>query len=107
MEYNFPDHISGDTFDGTSFTIKVNSSPLNLIGASVTLTLEGGKETITLSTLNHRLAFSDNPADGIVVLPRQVITVTEGGLYKYKIVFTLASGSIKTYITGQWKITKE
>ena len=105
MEYNFPDHISGDTFNGTSFTVKVNGSLLDLTGASVAFIFGVDKDVLTLSTLNGKLTLSNTPTDGVVTFPRQVITLPVG-TYKYRVIFTLRDGSVKTYITGQWVIVK-
>jgi hypothetical protein len=104
--YNFPNHESGDTFPGVTFTISVNSTPLDLSGADIVATFINSLSSdisYILSVSNGRLVIDDN--DGIFSLSEQIIEFTPG-LYGYEITFHLEDGTVKTYIQGTWKILK-
>ena len=109
MLYNFPNHIKGDTYGGTSFTITVNTIPLDLTGASIKMSLKSNKSTsksdLDLTTANNRIKIV-TAASGIFQVPSQVIDLP-AGLYYYDIQITLANKSVKTYIEGQWKILQD
>jgi len=106
-EYDFPTHIKGDTYDGTSFTITVNGSPLDLTGASIKISLKLGKDLINsaldLSTENNRIQIWNPPTDGKFQVVPQIISVPPGN-YFYDIQITLADLTVKTYIEGRWRI---
>ena len=104
--YNFPNHESGDTFPGVTFTVNVNSTPLDLADSDIIATFQhtiSADVSYILSVGNGRLIIDDN--DGIFSLIEQIIEFIPG-LYSYEITFQLSDGSIKTYIQGTWKILK-
>ena len=102
--YDFPDHESGDTFGGVTFTILVNAVALNLTGAVIVGTFKAGGKTYTASTTNGALTIT-NAAGGIFTYDEQVVSYSPA-TYSYEIVFTLSTGAIKTYIQGTWKILR-
>lgn len=100
--YNFPEHRSTDTFEGVSFTINVNGTPLDLTGASIKATfVQNFKQTFTLTSPTH-ITITD-ASNGTFEIDQQVIG-WEPGTYNYNIQITLVSGVIKTYIKGVWVI---
>lgn len=108
MAYNLKTHKSGDTFDGVSFTITVNSSPLDLTGASIEMTVfsqGNGLKQVKKFTVGNGLTIT-SPASGQFEIDEQVIDLTPNTYY-YEIEFTLQDGSVKTYVCGEWRITKK
>lgn len=107
--YNFHDHLKGDTFEGTTFTISVNGIPLSLIGSFIKMSLKTNKSTIKsdldLSTTNGRLLIIDGINGKFQVVP-QIIDIP-AALYYYDIQIILSNGKVKTYIEGQWKIEQD
>lgn len=104
--YNIPDAISGDTFAGVQFTLTVNSSPLDLTGAVVIMTVRQRtiKNTVYYEFTNGSGITLTTPASGIFTLDEQVINIPEGN-YKYDITIHLPNaGTVKTYIKGEWTI---
>jgi hypothetical protein len=108
--YNFPDHIKGDTYDGTQFTITVNSVALDLTGASIKMALKLEKDQATadleLTTTDGGITISNPPTSGIFSVAKQIIDVAVGK-YFYDIQITLQDETVKTYISGRWKITQD
>ena len=106
MNYNFPDHINHDTFEGVSFTVLVNNIALNLTGASIRMMLRSQKladtAVLTLSTVDESIVIT-NAAAGIFQVKKQIITATPA-TYFYDIEITLSDGTVKTYVEGTWKI---
>ena len=106
MNYNFPDHINHDTFEGVSFTVLVNTVALNLTGASIRMMLRSQKladtAVLTLSTADEKIIIT-NTAAGIFQVKKQIITVAPA-TYFYDIEITLSDGTVKTYVEGTWKI---
>lgn len=103
--YNFPDHIKNDTFDGISFTVNVNGSPLNLTGASILASFKKNFDT------TKTLASPDDititvPTSGQFTIDQKVID-WPAGTYNYDIAMTLNTGVIKTYIKGTWTIVED
>ena len=109
MLYNFPNHTKGGTYDGTSFTITVNGSPLVITGATIKMSMKLDKTSATvaktLSTTDNSIKITDG-ANGTFEVPEQVIDVA-AGVYYYDIQITLLDGTVKTYIDGQWKILQD
>jgi hypothetical protein len=105
--YNFPDHYRGTTFDGATFTVSVNSLPLDLTDAEIKMQLRNsetatGAFALELSTENESISITTPEAGVFSILPK-VINIS-ATTYFYDIQITLPSGAVKTYIKGQWKI---
>jgi len=106
MAYNLSNHKTGDTFDGATFTVSVNASPLDLTAATITMLLKrgdcSGQVALTLNTTSG-LTITD-ALNGVFQIDEQIISIP-AGTYYYEITFVLADASVKTYISGNWTIT--
>ena len=102
--YDFPDHESGDTFEGVTFTVTVNDAVLNLTDATIVATFSANGKTYTPSTTGGELTIT-NAVAWIFTFDKQVISYCPA-TYSYEMVFTLSTGDVKTYIEGTWKITR-
>ena len=119
QSYNFKNHVKGDTFKGVSFTITIDTldslgvvtatTPLNLTGASIKMSLKTTKNTLKseldLSTVNGKILIT-TPLEGKFQVVRQIVNVP-AQLYYYDIQITLIDLSVNTYIEGQWKIIQD
>ena len=96
--YNFPNHISGTTFNGALFTFEINVAPADVADASMTFTNPLKSEKIL------------TPGAGLTLVPggfevdAQVID-WDPSTYIYKNSITLVNGYKKEYVRGKWKIT--
>lgn len=106
MAYNLSDHRSGDTFDGVDFTITVNAAPLDLTGATITMTIKKDtcKGPVALTLTNGSGLTITDAANGQFEIDEQIISLP-ADTYYYEITFLLADSSVKTYISGYWTIT--
>lgn len=108
--YDFPNHIKGDTFNGLSFTVTVNTVALNLAGSSIKMELKLNKrpETAvakTFSTTDNSILITE-PSNGKFQIAKQVIDIS-ANIYFYDLEITLQSGDIYTYISGKWQILQD
>jgi hypothetical protein len=102
-------HIKGDTFDEVAFSIKINNVDLDLTGATIKMQLK--KTSNSSASLSFTSAASagitiTNPSGGLFKINEQIIDI-EVFNYAYDIQLTLASGIVKTYVSGTFNITKE
>ena len=104
MTYNFPNHETGDTFVGTTFTVIVNLVALDLIGAIIIGTFKMSTNKNIVHTLTSTAGQITIAAGGIFVIPEQKLSWPKG-IYDYDIKFYLVTGKVKTYISGTWEIT--
>ena len=105
--YNFPDHIKGDTFVGTQFTIQVNGSPLNLTNVSIEMMLRKSETSPVALKLTKGSGITvNNAAAGIFSIDEQIIDIPSAK-YLYDIEITLPNGEVKTYIGGTFKIIQD
>jgi len=102
--YDFPDHESGDTFEGVTFTVLVNGVALDLTDATIVCTLSANGKVYTPSTTGGELTIT-NDAGGIFTFDKQIISYCPA-TYSHEFKFTLNTGDVKTYIDGTWKITR-
>ncbi len=103
-------HIKGDTFDEVAFSIKINNVALDLTGATIKMQLKKSSDS-TIASLSLTSAASagitiTSPAGGLFKINEQIIDI-EVFNYAYDIQLTLASGVVKTYVSGTFNITKE
>ncbi len=105
--YNFPDHIKGDTFSGTSFHIDVNGSDLNLSGATIEAEFKRSltEDRQTLSTTNGAITITD-ATGGDFEIDEQIIN-WEPDTYTYDIEIILSGGETRTWIQGSWTILRD
>lgn len=109
--YNFPAHRRGDTFGGQLFSFREEINdvlvPIDLTGTSIILQLkilENCKFSFEFSTENLLITLPD-PAMGQVYLESTIIDILEG-LYLYDMQITFPDGVVRTWIKGNWPITK-
>jgi len=105
--YNFPDHIKGDTFIGTQFTVVVNEVPLDLTGASIKMILRKSAKAPASLTLEigSGITVADAPG-GVFNINEQIIDIP-AFKYLYDIEITLSNGDVKTYIGGTFQILQD
>lgn len=106
MTYDFPTHVDGDTFDGVRFTVKANGSPVDLTDATIDMNMEVLSSIRTFSTSGSQLAIQTPPTDGIFEFSKQIVSVGVFGTFPYEIIFYLRNGDVKTYLKGNWTITR-
>jgi hypothetical protein len=103
-------HIKGDTFDEVAFSIKINNIVLDLTGAVIKMQLKKSSDlTIALLSLTSVAAAGitiTNATGGLFKINQQIIDI-EVFNYAYDIQLTLASGVVKTYVSGTFSISKE
>ena len=92
----------GTTYNGAEFTVNVNGSPLNLVGASAKMQIRYSFDTAVLYefSFGSGLTLTD-PVNGKFVFDNQIITIPPGK-YKYDILITLANGTVKIYPSGSF-----
>lgn len=109
--YNFPEHVNKDTFDGKTFTITENGTPIDLVGATINIDLKIAKDSTTYA---KRFSTASSPPEitipaspaGTFIFSEQDINVTPRK-YFHDIEILFASGRRKTWIKGRWNITQE
>jgi hypothetical protein len=108
--YNIPDAIKGDTFDGVLFTVTVNNTLADLTDAIIKMDLRltpTGTVVKNFTTVNSGgLTILNPPTDGKFKLDKQVITINPDS-YLYDIQITFGNGEIKTYVGGNWEIIQD
>lgn len=105
--YNFPTHTNNDTFNGIEFEVLLNAVAVDLTGATVKMQLKdaSGKPVSEFSTTNSKLEITDAVA-GKFAFKKQIIAVSPMR-YKYDIQITFLNGDRKTWIKGEWTISKD
>jgi hypothetical protein len=109
MSYNFPDHIKGDTFDGVIFEILENNLPVDLTSAVINMDLRTSQAAETaavrFSTSTNELEITD-AVNGIFKFKEQIVNIA-AATYYYDIEIIFASGRVKTWISGKWKMKQD
>lgn len=103
--FNFSPAINSDTFDGVSFTMSKNGSPMDLTSASITMNVNANGVNVPFSTLNGKLNIT-SASSGIFEFSKQIVEFNSFGTFPYEMIFQFPNGDIKTYITGTWTITR-
>ena len=107
--YNFKEHNKGDSFDGIIFTVSRNESPLNLTDVKIRMQFRltpTNPNAIELSSEKEDEIEITNAAAGEFTVLEQIIDFPAGD-YVYDIQFEFPDESIKTYISGKWKILQD
>jgi len=106
--YNFPTHVQGDTFNGVSFTVTVNSVALDLTSAIVECEFNrvGFSRREVLTTVSSGGITITDAANGIFEVDEQIISWPPG-IYTYDCEIILSNGNVKTYFGGTWEITAD
>jgi hypothetical protein len=108
MNYNFPKHISGDTWDGiNSITIKSRNIPIDLTNCIINIQVRSAFNLASpvvfeFSTIDDSILII-SPLSGIINIPSKLVDIPVG-LYKYDLQIQYPSGSKKTYLMGEWEI---
>jgi hypothetical protein len=108
MTYDFPAHISGDTWSGiNSITIASNGIPVNLENSEVIIQVRSSKNPSSplvyeFSTLTSTILIVSE-SYGIINIPQQIIDIPVG-MYQYDLKIISQNGTIKTYLKGEWEI---
>lgn len=105
--YNFPTHTNNDTFNGIEFEVLLNTVAVDLTGATIKMQLKdsSGKSVAEFSTTNSKLEITDAVA-GKFAFKKQIIAVSPFR-YNYDIQITFSNGDKKTWIKGEWTISKD
>jgi len=104
--YNFPNHLKDDTFQGVTFTVLVNSVPLDLTDSSIRMGLRGAGGSLEKTFVVGSGITLTMPASGIFTFNKQIIDLP-AQTYTYDIQFTLNTGEVYTYISGEWMIVQD
>lgn len=93
-----------DTFNGTQFTITVNSTLLDLTGYSIKMAVKSKikKDSVLTLTSTSGITISNSTA-GVFQVDSQIFT-QPAGKYVYDIQLTSSSGVVKTYVSGNFDI---
>ena len=109
--YNMPDAIKGDTYDGVLFTVLVNAVAVNLTNAIITMNMR-----LTPTGVVAKSFTSVGGSGGITILSpatagkfqidAQIINI-DAAEYVYDIQIKFANNEVKTYIGGKWEIIQD
>lgn len=106
--YNFPDHVSGDTFKERGFRIYLDGAPLDLTGSSIKMELRrsaGSTPALTLSTTDNSIRLDGSKIERFYI-PKQKLTAP-AGVYMYDIQITLSNGDVFTYLSGTFPFLQD
>lgn len=111
MVYDFPSHISGDTWDGvSSITILSQGLPIDLTDCNIALQVRSVNSVaspafIEFSTIDDTILIIE-PLSGIISIPPRIVDIPVGRYnYDLQVTFpTLPNAYIKTYLKGEWEI---
>lgn len=111
-KYDIPAHYNGDTLDAKTYTLSTLVSnvatPINLTGVAIKWQFKEGSRSGTLVkeiTIGTGITLTD-AANGVFHMDAFRWTYGSGVFY-YDVQFTLADGSIKTYITGRLNVIED
>jgi hypothetical protein len=103
-------HIKGDTFDEVAFQLKINTTVVNLTGATIRMQLRKSYSdtvaALSLTSVSSAGITITNATNGEFKINTQIIDIPVYN-YVYDIQITLASGVVKTYVQGGFNITNE
>jgi hypothetical protein len=109
-KHDLPTVRRGDTYNGSQFTLTVNSSPLDLTGASIKMDMrltEDGVSEKRFETGGKGITIATPPTAGIFSIDQQIIDTVDFGNFFYDIEITLQNGEVKTYVWGIWPIAED
>jgi len=98
VSLNLPDQQTGIVFPGQAFSLSIDGST-DITGCSISLDVQGN----IFSTANGGIYITD-ALNGLFHIVAQKISLAAGS-YTFKLLITLPSRTVKTYITGYWTIT--
>jgi len=108
--YDFPQIIKGDTFDGLSFTLSVNTVLVDFTDAIITMDLRLDKTGVSVkrftSVGDADITIESPKTSGKFKFNSQIINV-DAGIYYYDIQILFPNTVVKTYIEGRWTILQD
>jgi len=109
MSYTIPNHRTGDTWKGIkNITIFRMGSALNLLSAVARMQVRHQTDAphlLEFSSENGTILFLD-AENGILNIPPVLVDIPVGN-YLWDLEITLASGEVKTFISGDWNIISD
>lgn len=109
MIYDFPCHISGDTWSGfSSISIQTSGVPVNLHGSTVTLQIKPEYDIASpvflefLSTKGEVAILDPFASGNLAIYPKKIEIPV--GYYRYELIVDFNTGVKKTYMSGKWQI---
>lgn len=109
--YNFKPHIAGDTFNGLSFTVTLTSgavtAPIDLTDVDIKVVFKKQGISTVVSTLEIGSGITlDDAVNGEFSIDAFTVFTTPY-TYEYDMQFTYASGVVKTYLKGFFKVLEQ
>jgi hypothetical protein len=108
----FPDIIKGDTFTGLKMTfydgVGEDKTPMDLTSASVVIAFKKGagqNAVFAFKTLDATITIPDPESGEIFLQPR--LMDYPAMTYVFDVEVTFASGTVKTYFKGNWRICQD
>jgi hypothetical protein len=107
QEYNIPNILSGDTYDGVQFEVIVNSAPKDLTNTGIKVYFRRQSKTgaIQKSISNGSGITKTDAVNGVFQIDAFTVDFP-AGTYYYDIQFN-DSGVINTYVGGYWNILQD
>lgn len=109
MNYDFPSHISGDTWTGiTSITVKTSGIPVDLTNSKIKVQVRPEHDIASpvfcefLSEKGDIVVLSPSVSGKLSIIPR--IIEIPPGTYQYDLSIEFPTGIKKTYLRGNWEI---
>jgi hypothetical protein len=108
MQYNFPDHRSGDTWKGIySLSILECNSAVNLTDCDVFIQFRSKTDIaspvfLELNTYNNDIKILSEE-NGTISIPAKIISLPVGE-YSYDLQINFPTGRSKTFLNGDFKI---
>ena len=109
MNYDFPCHITGDTWSGiTSITIKTAGTPVDLTDCKVLVQIKSESDIASpifceFSSEKGDISILPPYSSGnLSILPK--IVDIPAGMYQYELKIEFPSGIKRTYLRGTWQI---
>lgn len=100
--YNFPNHISGDTYRGAVITLTdANGDPIDIEDAAVAMRFRLGSKSGT-EYHDFEISITDGTA-GQITIPAQIVD-WEAGVWYYDMEVTTYEGQVSTYMEGTMKV---
>lgn len=107
QEYNIPDILKGDTYDGVEFEVLVNSVAKDLTSTVIRCMFrrETKKGAVVKTVFNGSGITKTDAANGLFQIDSFTVDFPVGTYY-YDIQFN-DSGVIKTYVGGTWNVIQD
>jgi hypothetical protein len=108
MTYDFPEHISGDTWSGiNAITIQSAGSAVNLSSCDIFIRVRSFHNVASPIVYEFSTLYSTiniiSATEGKISIPPQTIDIP-AGTYNYDLKIKFPSGNKKTYLAGKWEI---